>query len=154
VDRQTTCINEDNYFVTNRSQPYTLQIEEGCRGAETFNIHFGEFFSESVLNSLVAPEHRILDGGPGKQLTPVLFFNQLHRRDATFNGLIRSILALQTSLWLVALSIHSASTDRKSQPSTRRFGYVRGRAGGCYGQVGRHLMIKPPLPSSASVRRR
>lgn len=91
VDRQTTRIDEDNYFVSNNSQLYTLQIEESSRPTETFNIHFGEFFSGSVLNSLVTPADRVLDAGTEKQLTPVLFFNQLHARDATFNAMIRSI---------------------------------------------------------------
>jgi AraC family transcriptional regulator len=92
VERQTTRIDEDNYFVSNRSQLYTLQVEEGSGKTETFNIHFGEFFSESVLNSLVTPADKILDAGTQKQLSPVLFFNQLHRRDATFNALIKEIL--------------------------------------------------------------
>jgi len=67
-------------------------VEESSGGAETFNIHFGEFFCESVLNSLVTPADRILDAGTEKQLSPFSFFNQLHRRDATFNALIRAIL--------------------------------------------------------------
>ena len=92
VDRQTTRIDGENYFVSNRSQSYTLQIEENSGGAETFNIHFGEFFCESVLNSLVTPADRILDAGTEKQFSPFSFFNQLHRRDATFNSLIRAIL--------------------------------------------------------------
>jgi AraC family transcriptional regulator len=92
VERQTTRIDDASYFVSNRSQLYTLQVEEGAGDTETFNIHFGEFFSESVLNSLVTPADKILDAGTQKQLSPVLFFNQLHRRDATFNALIRSIL--------------------------------------------------------------
>jgi AraC family transcriptional regulator len=92
VDRQTTHIDEDHYFVSNRSQLYTLQVEAGPAETETFNIHFGDFFSESVLHSLVTPADRILDAGTEKQLSPVLFFNQLHRRDATFNALIRGIL--------------------------------------------------------------
>jgi AraC family transcriptional regulator len=92
VDRQTARIDEDHYFVSNRSQLYTLQVEERSVKTETFNIHFGEFFSESILNSLVTPAHKILDAGAEKQLSPVLFFNQLHRRDATFNALIRAIL--------------------------------------------------------------
>lgn len=95
VDRNTTRIDEDNYFVSNRSQLYTLQVEENSHATETFNIHFGEYFSESVLNSLVTPAHMILDAGNEKQLSPVSFFNQLHRRDATFNALIRSILISQ-----------------------------------------------------------
>lgn len=92
VDRQTTRIDGENYFVSNRSQLYTLQVEEKSGGAETFNIHFGEFFSGSVLNSLVTPVDRILDAGTEKQLSTVSFFNQLHHRDATFNALIRGIL--------------------------------------------------------------
>ena len=92
VDRKATRIDEDNYFVSNRSQLYTLQVEESSGGTETFNIHFGDFFSESVLNSLITSTDRILDAGTEKQLSPFLFFNQLHRRDATFNALIGSIL--------------------------------------------------------------
>jgi AraC family transcriptional regulator len=92
VDRQTTRIDEDNYFISNRSQLYTLQVEEGSGSTETFNIHFGDFFSESVLNALTTPTDRILDAGTEKQLTPFSFFNQLHRRDTTFNTLINAIL--------------------------------------------------------------
>jgi AraC family transcriptional regulator len=93
VDRQTTRIDEDHYFVSNRSQPYTLQIDRDHGETETFNIHFGEFFSESVLNSLITPMDSVLDAGAGKQASPIRFFNQLHRRDATFNALIRAIRA-------------------------------------------------------------
>ena len=92
VDRHTTLVDEEHYFVSNRSQSYTLQVEENSGGAETFNIHFGEFFSESVLHSLVTPADMILDAGTEKQLSPISFFNQLHHRDATFNALIRAIL--------------------------------------------------------------
>src|SRR5690349_5865520 len=46
VDGQTTRIDDANYFVSNRFQLYTLQIEEDTGDTETFNIHFGEFFSE------------------------------------------------------------------------------------------------------------
>lgn len=93
VDKQTTRIDEDHYFVSNRSQEYTLGIEEGGGGAETFNIHFGEVFSESVLHSLVTPAERMLDAGAENQLSPFRFFNQLHRRDARFNAMIREIAA-------------------------------------------------------------
>lgn len=89
VDRQTTHINDAHYFVTNRAQHYTLEIEEP---AHTFNIHFGDFFSESVLNALITPTDRILNDGTEKQRTPFAFFNQLHRRDADFNKLINAIL--------------------------------------------------------------
>ena len=92
VDRQTTHIDEDNYFVSNQDQLYTLQVEDSPAETETFNIHFGQFLSESVLNSIVTPTHRILDAGAEKQLSPLLFFNQLHRRDATFNSMVAALL--------------------------------------------------------------
>ena len=92
VDRQATRIDEDSYFVTNRSQLYTLQVEKNVGATETFNIHFGEYLSESVLHSLITPTDKILDTGMEKQTSPVRFFNQLHRRDAIFNKLIQSIL--------------------------------------------------------------
>src|ERR1700761_9421729 len=34
VERHTTHIGEDHYFVSNRSQNYTLQIEESPKGTE------------------------------------------------------------------------------------------------------------------------
>jgi AraC family transcriptional regulator len=92
VDRQNTLVDEDHYFVTNRSQRYTLQVKENSGGAETFNIHFGELFCETVLNSLITPADSILDAGTERQWSSFSFFNQLHPRDATFNILIRSIL--------------------------------------------------------------
>ena len=91
VDGQTSRINAESYFVSNRAQLYTLQVEKGST-TETFNIHFGDFFAESVLNSLITPADRILDRGTEKQLSPFRFFNQLHRRDAVFDGLVNTIL--------------------------------------------------------------
>ncbi len=90
TDGQTSRINTATYFVSNRSQLYTLQVEKGS-DTETFNIHFGDFFSESILNALVTPADRILDNGTGKQLSAFRFFNQLHRRDAVFDGMVNGI---------------------------------------------------------------
>ncbi|MBS1601744.1 MAG: helix-turn-helix transcriptional regulator [Bacteroidetes bacterium] len=92
IDRQTTHIGEDYYFVSNQDQLYTLQVEDSSAATETFNIHFGEALSQSVLNSLLTPAHRILDAGDGQQMSPVSFFNQLHRRDATFNSMVAALL--------------------------------------------------------------
>ena len=89
VDGETRHIGEGSYFISNCRQPYTLQIEEGSE-TETFNIHFGEYFAESVLHSLVTPADRILNQGGEKQ--PFSFFNQLHRRDAVFDALISQII--------------------------------------------------------------
>src|SRR5438445_9784646 len=62
VDGRTTRIGEGSYFISNDAQSYTLQIEEGG-GAETFNIHFGEHFANSVLHALLTPADRILEQG-------------------------------------------------------------------------------------------
>ncbi|MDO6429279.1 AraC family transcriptional regulator [Flavitalea sp. BT771] len=95
VDGQTSRIGEGSYFISNQAQPYTLQVEKGAE-TETFNIHFGEYFAESVLHSMITPADRILDQGTDKQMTPVSFFNQLHRRDAVFDTLIQQIIQSNT----------------------------------------------------------
>jgi AraC family transcriptional regulator len=91
VDGETRRIDEGSYFISNRQQPYTLQIEKGGQ-TETFNIHFGERFAESVLFSLITPADRILAGDPAAGLEPFAFFNRLHRRDAAFDTLISRII--------------------------------------------------------------
>jgi AraC family transcriptional regulator len=92
VDGVTRQIGEDTYFISNRSQPYTLQIERG-EPAETFNIHFGEYFAESVLNALLTPADTILGRGKQQDVAFFQFFNQLHRRDSHFNTVIQRILS-------------------------------------------------------------
>jgi AraC family transcriptional regulator len=87
VDGRTTRVGEGSYFISNEAQSYTLQIEEGDP-AETFNIHFGEHFAESVLYALVTPSDRILDQGSEERGIAFSFFNQLHARDAAFDALI------------------------------------------------------------------
>ena len=93
VDRQMTTIDTDHYFVSNRRQTYTLRVDRGPLETETCNIHFGDFFCGSVLNALVTPASNILDAGNGKQVSTTVVFNQLHRRDETFNALIRALLS-------------------------------------------------------------
>ncbi|MBN9384188.1 MAG: helix-turn-helix transcriptional regulator [Chitinophagaceae bacterium] len=90
VDGETRRIGENSYFISNRQQPYTLQIEKGAK-TETFNIHFGEHFAESILHSQITPADRILDQGTERRVTLFSFFNQLHRRDAVFDALISRI---------------------------------------------------------------
>ena len=91
VDCQTSRIGEGSYFISNRAQPYTLQIEKGVE-TETFNIHFGENFAETVLHSMITPADRILDQGTEKQVALFSFFNQLYRRDAAFDTLVHQII--------------------------------------------------------------
>jgi len=93
VDGRTTRIGEGSYFISNEAQPYTLQIEEGG-GTETFNIHFGEHFADSVLHALVTPADRILEQGTEGGRIAFSFFNQLHARDGggIFDALIHQIV--------------------------------------------------------------
>jgi len=91
VDGVMRQVGEDTYFISNRGQPYTLQIERG-EPAETFNIHFGEYFAESVLNALLTPADSILERGRQQDVSFFPFFNQLHRRDDHFNSVIDRIL--------------------------------------------------------------
>ena len=91
VDGFTRQINQDTYFISNRSQPYTLQIEKG-EATETFNIHFGEYFAESVLNALLTPADNILEKGRQQDISFFQFFNQLHRRDDHINSVVDRIL--------------------------------------------------------------
>ena len=91
VDGFTRQISPDTYFISNRSQPYTLQIKKG-EPAETFNIHFGEYFAESVLNALLTPADRILERGRQQDVSFYPFFNQLHRRDDHINSVVDRIL--------------------------------------------------------------
>jgi len=91
VDNHTVKVDEPFYFVSNRFQPYTLEIERE-QPVETFNIHFGEHFSEGVLHALTTDADRILDGadqrGGGEG---VIFFNKLYPRDGEFNRIIGEI---------------------------------------------------------------
>ena len=91
VDGFTRRVDQDTYFISNRSQPYTLQIERGGP-TETFNIHFGEHFAESVLNALLTPADSILEKGRQQDISIFQFFNQLHRRDDHFNSVISRII--------------------------------------------------------------
>ncbi|HTI92541.1 MAG TPA: AraC family transcriptional regulator [Puia sp.] len=102
VDGVTRQVDPDTYFISNRNQPYTLQIERGrptgtfnSGATETFNIHFGEYFAESVLNALLTPADSILEKGRQQDVSIFQFFNQLHRRDDHFNSVINRILQAQ-----------------------------------------------------------
>jgi AraC family transcriptional regulator len=90
VDGRTVAINEETYFITNRFQTYTLEIENELP-SETFNIHIGEYFSEQFLASAMHSSDTLLN--EGKQLTvpTVAFHNRLYRRDAAFNALVKKL---------------------------------------------------------------
>lgn len=94
VDNRKVDIPEDCFFLSNRFQPYTLEIESR-QPVETFNIHIGEAFSEGVLSAVLTPADTILNHGLQQKAVTVAFYNQLHRKNATFNHLIAGLQATQ-----------------------------------------------------------
>ena len=80
------------YFISNRFQPYTLEIENKSP-VETFNIHFGEAFSEGLFSALLTSSDTILNNGLHQKAVTVSFHNQLFRKDATFIALVRQLQA-------------------------------------------------------------
>jgi AraC family transcriptional regulator len=89
ADKRKVKINEDFFYVTNQDQRYTLEVDR--EKTETFNIHFGEFFSEQVLASKRRPEI-LLEEDPF--ITPIgrlNFHNKLHVKSEKFNVLVQEI---------------------------------------------------------------
>jgi AraC family transcriptional regulator len=90
AEGRTVNIKPDYFFLTNRLQPYTLEIKSK-EAVETFNIHIGEVFSEGVLGALMTPADVILNNGLQQKIQTVAFHNQLYRRDAVFNSLVEDL---------------------------------------------------------------
>jgi AraC family transcriptional regulator len=90
VSKRRIPIKEDFFFVSNYDQHYTLEIEKG-KTAETFNIHFGEYFCDQVFSSLSQRTDQLLDDyfqAPSERLE---FHNKLYRRDDEIQKLILEI---------------------------------------------------------------
>jgi AraC family transcriptional regulator len=92
ADGRTVTVEEGYFFISNRFQPYTLEIESS-RPVETFNIHFGEFFSEGVLGAMLTSADKILNDGRQQAVHTVAFYNRLYRRDNHFNELVTALHA-------------------------------------------------------------
>jgi AraC family transcriptional regulator len=100
ISNRRVPVNEELFFITNHDQYYTLEIDKGKR-AETFNIHFGDYFCEQTFNSLSQEPDQLLDNY--FQLSGrVEFHNRLYHHDAATQRLIMEIRnsAGEGSLWL------------------------------------------------------
>jgi AraC family transcriptional regulator len=90
TDKRRTVIKEGFFFLTNREQYYTLEIEKAK--TETFNIHFGEYFSEQVFASLARNPEMLIDTDVsvtgGKSIG---FYNKLYQRTPSIDTLIAQI---------------------------------------------------------------
>ncbi len=86
VDHRKVGIGADHFFITNAGQEYTLEIDQ--KGAETFNIHFGDNFAEGVLTSLYSSAKQSLENQPGKNFA---FHNRLIRKSEAVKNIIHQL---------------------------------------------------------------
>jgi len=100
ADGRNTRIKENFFFLTNHNQHYTLEIDKHQQ-TETFNIHFGEHFADSVVSSFQSPE-KLLDDQFQIPAQPLAFHNRLQPHDGKTKNLILKIKAASNpnSLWI------------------------------------------------------
>jgi AraC family transcriptional regulator len=92
ADSKRTIIKEGFFCITNASQHYTLEIDSK-QPAETFNIHFGDFFAEKVWVSLSQSPESLLEN---KSTSPSLEFqNRLAPLNDTTKNIIHQIRLTQ-----------------------------------------------------------
>lgn len=94
VEGRSVHIPPDYFFLSNRFQAYTLEIDSR-QPVETFNIHIGEVFSEGVLSALLTPADTILNNGLQQKSVTLAFYNQLYRKDEHFHRIVQGLKALQ-----------------------------------------------------------
>ena len=101
ISNRRVPVTEEFFFLTNQDQYYTLEVDKGKR-AETFNIHFGEYFCEQVFNSLSQNPDQLLDNHFQLSSGRVEFHNKLYHHDAATQRLIMEIRnkAGEGSIWL------------------------------------------------------
>ncbi len=88
VGKKRVVVHPDFYFVTNHDQHYTLDVSNPT-GTETCNIHFGEYWADQALDTLVKDATRLLDEPvfsiPNQRIE---LHNKLHLKDEKFNQLL------------------------------------------------------------------
>ena len=90
ADRRRISIKENFFFVTNRDQYYTLEIDQR-KPTQTFNVHFGEYFTDQVFSSLSLKEDQLLEEPFQFPQERLEFHNTLYYRDNVVNGYILEI---------------------------------------------------------------
>lgn len=103
VENRRVAVDENVYFLSNQGQHYTLEIENH-QPVETLNIHFGPYFADRVLLSVVQPTVGLLEQEFEVPELCTGFFNQLYPRDDNVHRCIRAIQAasnsgLEGTLW-------------------------------------------------------
>jgi AraC family transcriptional regulator len=113
VDGRTTTVGEDHFFISNNSQRYTLEIARN-KSAETFNIHFGESWMESVLAGIHTGCREALEQ---QATTPVEFYNKLYHKDEVVKTLQQQLALpgktrLEREELMVQLIVHMLTINR------------------------------------------
>jgi AraC family transcriptional regulator len=88
VEGRKLRVDEEVYFISNKGQEYTLQIENN-EPAETFNIHFSTQLLDEYLFALNHKDEHLLQNISGRETTN--FYNKLYRKDERFNQIINTI---------------------------------------------------------------
>jgi AraC family transcriptional regulator len=100
VSKRRILVKEDFFFLSNHDQHYTLEIEKGSP-AETFNIHFGDYFCDQVFSSLSQKPDELLSNYFQASFERLEFHNRLYHRDTVIQNLILDIRrGGDGSLWL------------------------------------------------------
>lgn len=89
LQKKRISIKEDFFVVSNHGQRYTLEIDNPSP-TQTFNIHFGEYFADQLLDSLKTPS-ALLDNDFQKPDQRIEFYNHLQRHDQHTKRLILQI---------------------------------------------------------------
>ena len=91
VNGRTVQIHEEQFFLTNQDEYYTLEIESH-KPVETFNIHFGEKFAENLYTTLVTKADLLLEESDSIYIhRPITFQSKLYPKTRYFNYLVLSI---------------------------------------------------------------
>lgn len=90
VDNRKVKVSEDHFFITNSGQNYTLEVDERSK-AETFNVHFGDHFTDKLIQSREKSFGKILDNQFQSPSQPFSFHNRLIRKTNQINDLLTAL---------------------------------------------------------------
>ena len=94
VDHKHVRVREGFFFLSNHDQHYTLEINQPTPG-QTFNIHFGEYFTDQVFQSLHLSPETLLEKNFHPPHERLEFHNRLHHRSETITRIIKDIHSLE-----------------------------------------------------------
>jgi AraC family transcriptional regulator len=87
IDGRRTIVKEDFFLLSNPDQRYTLEINQQ-KPTETFNIHFGENFTDKVFESLRHSHEYLLENNFEVPQQFTSFYNRLQPHDAITRQLL------------------------------------------------------------------